>query len=152
MVALGRVVLTTREHVIAIEAHGKGLLGITLRYPYELRKESDYFGDLPDVKLSKEVLALAAHVVATKAGHFKPEALEDRYERALRELIKRKRRGERIGKPKERPPAKVVNLMEALRGSAAADQGASRRHPRIGSAARGRASGRPSPMQTRKAR
>jgi DNA end-binding protein Ku len=150
MVALGRVVLTTREHVIAIEAHGNGLLGITLRYPYEIRKESDYFGDVPNVKLSKDVLELAAHLVATKAGHFKPEGLEDRYERALRELIKRKRRGERIENRKERPSARVIDLMDALRKSAAAERGASRRQPRISSAARTRASVRPSTVQTRK--
>jgi DNA end-binding protein Ku len=90
MVALGRVVFTTREHVIAIEPRGKGLLGITLRYPYEIRKESDYFGDLPDMKLPKEMLDLAAHIVATRAGHFKPEKFEDRHEQVLRELIKRK--------------------------------------------------------------
>jgi hypothetical protein len=74
MVALGRAILTTREHVIAIEPRGKGLLGITLRYPYEIRKEEDYFGGLPDEKVPKEI---AANIVATKAGHFRPEKFED---------------------------------------------------------------------------
>ena len=50
MVALGRVIFTTREHVIALEPHGRGLLAMTLRYPYEVRREEDYFGDLPDVR------------------------------------------------------------------------------------------------------
>jgi len=53
MVALGRVVFTSREHVIALEPRGKGLLGITLRYPYEVRKEDEYFEDIPDEKLQK---------------------------------------------------------------------------------------------------
>ena len=68
MVALGRVVLTTREHVIAIEPRGKGLLGITLRYPYEIRKEADYFGDLPDMKLPKEMMDLDGSIAANRSG------------------------------------------------------------------------------------
>jgi non-homologous end joining protein Ku len=51
MVALGRVVFRTREHVIAIEPRGKGMLGVTLRYPYEIRKEADYFDEIPDEKI-----------------------------------------------------------------------------------------------------
>jgi DNA end-binding protein Ku len=129
MIALGRVILTTREHVIAIEPHGKGLLGITLRYPYEIRQEANYFGDLKDERMPKELLDLATHIVATRSGHFQPEKFEDRYEQALRELIKRKQRGEKIAKPKERPSAKVIDLMEALRQSAAG-RGDARTHPR----------------------
>src|SRR6202022_363844 len=68
MVALGRVVFTTREHVIAIEPRGKGLLGITLRYPYEIRKEGEYFGDLPEDEIDQEMLDLATHIVETKPG------------------------------------------------------------------------------------
>lgn len=133
MVALGRVVLTTREHVIAIEPRGKGLLGVTLHYPYEIRREEDYFGDLPDEPAPKEMVDLAAHIVATKAGHFHPEKFEDHYERALRELIKKKQRGEKIDKPRERPSAKVIDLMDALRQSAAA-RGDSRKQARLASA------------------
>jgi len=71
MVALGRVVFTSREHVIALEPRGKGLLGITLRYPYEVRKEKEdeYFEDIPDEKIPKDMLELAAHIVETKSGH-----------------------------------------------------------------------------------
>jgi DNA end-binding protein Ku len=83
MVALGRVILTTREHVIAIEPHGKGLLGVTLRYPYEIRGEADYFGGLPDERVPKEMLEFAEHIVVTKSGHFRPEKFEDHYEHAL---------------------------------------------------------------------
>ncbi|MGY8676576.1 Ku protein [Bradyrhizobium sp. UFLA05-153] len=119
MVALGRVVLTTREHVMAIEPRGKGLMGVTLRYPYEIRNERDYFGDLLEERAPREMLELARKILAMKAGHFHPEQFEDHYERALRALIKRKRRGEKIDKPpKERPSAEVVDLMEALRQSA----------------------------------
>jgi len=82
MVALGRVVFTSREHVIALEPRGKGLLGITLPYPYEV-KEDEYFEDIPDEKIPKDMLELASHIVETKSGHFEPEKFEDRYEDAL---------------------------------------------------------------------
>lgn len=151
MVALGRVVLTTREHVVAIEPHGKGLLGITLRYPYEIRKEADYFGNLQDERIPKEILDLATHIVATRSGHFHPEKFEDHYEHALRELIKRKQRGEKIAKPKERPSANVIDLMEALRQSATGGRGAARRHPRHASAENKRGRARRSNAQVPKA-
>jgi DNA end-binding protein Ku len=151
MVALGRVILTTREHVIAIEPHGQGLLGITLRYPYEIRKEADYFGDLQDERVPKEMLDLATHIVATRSRHFRPEKFEDRYERALRELIKRKQRGEKIVKPRERPSAKVIDLMEALRQTAAAGRGPARKHPQQASAEDKRGRARRINAQARKA-
>src|SRR5207253_1485789 len=106
MVALGRVVFTTREHLIALEPSNKGLLGITLRYPYEVRDEADYFDDIPNEKIPKDMLELASHIVATKAGHFHPDKFEDRYEAALKQLIKRKQHGEQIEQPKEAAPAK----------------------------------------------
>ena len=90
MVALGRVVFTSREHVIALEARDKGLLGITLRYPYEVRAQGDYFDDIPEEKVPKDTIELAAHIVKTKLGKFDPRKFEDHYEAALKELIKRK--------------------------------------------------------------
>src|SRR5436190_14045627 len=90
MVALAKVVFTSREHVIALEPRGKGLLGITLRYPYEVRKEEEYFEDIADEKIQKDMLELASHIVETKAGHFEPEKFEDQYEDALKELLKKK--------------------------------------------------------------
>lgn len=118
MVALGKIVFTNREHVIALEPRDKGLLGVTLRYPYEVRDAGDYFDDIPDESVPKDMLELAIHIVHSKAGHFKPDKFEDRYESALRDLIKRKQHGEKIERPKEREPAKVIDLMEALRKSA----------------------------------
>jgi DNA end-binding protein Ku len=117
MVAIAKVVFTSREHVIALEARGKGLLGVTLRYAYEVRKEDEYFADIPDEKIPKDMLELASHIVATKAGHFAPGKLEDRYEDALKELLDKKRSGQKIERPKEHEPSKVINLMEALRRS-----------------------------------
>jgi DNA end-binding protein Ku len=117
VVALGRVVFTTREHVIAIEPRGKGLLGITLRYPYEIRAHEDYFGAIPDEKVPKDMLDLAVHVIRSKVGHFAPEKFEDRYEKALKELIRKKQQGKKIEKPKEHAPTEVISLRDALRRS-----------------------------------
>src|SRR5947208_2868143 len=80
MVALGKVVFTSREHVIALEARGKGMMGVTLRYPYEVRKEDDYFDEIEDEKIPKDMLELATHIVETKRGKFEPDKFEDRYE------------------------------------------------------------------------
>ena len=121
MVAIGRVVLTSREHIIAMEPRGKGIMGMLLRYPYEVRDEKEYFDEIPDLKLGKDMMDLARHIVETKSGHFEPEKFEDHYESALKELIEKKSRGIKIEVPTERAPAKVVNLMDALRRSVAAE-------------------------------
>jgi DNA end-binding protein Ku len=116
-VAIGRVVLTNREHIIALEPLDKGLMGTLLRYPYEVRGEEEYFDDIQDVKVTKDMLDLAKHIVNQKSGRFEPEKFEDQYESALVELINQKRAGKPIV-PKERPKGEnVVDLMEALRRS-----------------------------------
>jgi DNA end-binding protein Ku len=122
MVALGTVVLTSREHVIALEARGKGMMGITLRYPYEVRKEKQYFADIEDEPVPKDMLDLAVHIVDTKRASFDPGRFEDRYEEALKDLLERKRKGQRIEPPRERAPSNVVDLMEALRRSVRAER------------------------------
>ena len=134
MVAIGKVVFTSREHIIALEARDKGLLGVTLRYPYEVRKEAEYFDDIPDEKIPKDMLDLASHIVESKAGHFEPERFEDQYEDALKELLKKKQSGQKIEAPREREPSKVVNLMDALRRSVETERGGGgeRRKPATG--------------------
>ena len=116
-VALGRVVLTNREHVIALEPRDKGIMGTLLRYPYEVRDATEYFAEIPDLKLPKDMMDIARHIVEQKSGHFRPDKFEDHYETALKELLRRKQAGETIV-PAEAPrPAKVVNLMDALKRS-----------------------------------
>jgi DNA end-binding protein Ku len=118
MVGLARVVLTRREHVVLLEPFDKGLLATTLRYPYEIRDQRDYFEDIPELKLPDEMMKLAAHIVETKAGHFEPKAFEDHYEKALVELLKSKQAGipvEAIGEETAAP--RVINLMDALKAS-----------------------------------
>src|SRR5579862_9404945 len=116
-VAIGRVVLTNREHIIALEPLDKGLMGTLLRYPYEVRDPAEYFDEIQDVKVTKDMLDLARHIVDQKSGNFEPDKFEDQYETALVDLINQKRAGKPIT-PKDRPRGEnVVDLMEALRRS-----------------------------------
>ena len=117
MVALAKIVFTSREHIIALEARGKGMMGVTLRYPYEVRAEDEYFDTIEDEKIPKDMLDLAVHIVGTKTGHFKPAAFKDHYEDALKELLRKKQKGEKIERTKESAPSNVINLMDALRQS-----------------------------------
>jgi DNA end-binding protein Ku len=117
-IALARIVLTNREHVIAIEPLGKGLLGTTLRYPYELRDESDYFDGIKSPKISKDMIELASHILDTKAAHFDPSKFKDEYENALKALVRRKASGKPIKvSEREEKPDNVVSLMDALKAS-----------------------------------
>lgn len=122
MVAIGTVMFTSREHIIALEARGRGLLGVTLRYPYELRNEAEYFDEIPDEKVPKDMLELATHIVETKAAHFEPEKFQDHYENALMELLKKKQAGQKVEWAAGREPPKVISLMDALRRSAQAEK------------------------------
>ena len=151
MVAVGRVVFTSREHIIAIGARGKGMMGVTLRYPYEVRKKEDYFDVIEDARVPKDMLDLAMHIVETKKGKFQPEKFEDRYEDALKDLIKKKQKGEKIETSKERAPSNVVNLMDALRQSVKEGRGGRRKLARRHAAKKaGRSPARAHP-RTRKA-
>jgi DNA end-binding protein Ku len=122
--ALGRVVMNKRERVIAIEPHGKGLIGTTLHYAYEVRKAEEYFDDIPEVKIAPDMLKLARHIVESKEGEFEPESFVDNYEQALVEVIKKKQAHEPLRKSAERvsAPKNVVNLMDALRRSLQSDK------------------------------
>jgi DNA end-binding protein Ku len=93
MVALGRLVLSKREHVIALEPYDNGLLGTTLRYSYEVRKAEDYFSDLPNVSIAADMLALAEQILDSKAAAFDPATFRDRYEEALLAHLKAKEAG-----------------------------------------------------------
>ncbi|MGJ5178517.1 Ku protein [Bradyrhizobium oligotrophicum] len=117
-VALARIVLTNREHVIAIEPMGKGMLGTTLRFPYELRDEAEFFGDIKTPKITKDMVELAGHILQTKAAHFDPSEFKDQYETALKALVKRKASGKpiKLPEPEERSD-NVVSLMDALKQS-----------------------------------
>jgi DNA end-binding protein Ku len=118
-VAIGRVVLTNREHIIALEPLDNGLMGTLLRYPYEVRGEKEYFDDIQSVKLTKDMLDLAKHIVEKKSGTFEPELFEDHYETALIDLINKKRAGVPVAKAAPKTSGNVINLMDALKKSLA---------------------------------
>ena len=119
--ALGRVVMNKRERVIALEPFGKGLIGTTLHYSYEVRKADDYFDDIPDIKIAPDMLKRAQHIVDEKAGEFEPESFIDHYEQALVEILRKKQANIPLKKSTERAsaPKNVINLMDALRRSIA---------------------------------
>jgi len=124
MVALARVVLAKRERVIMLQPWDKGLMGTTLRYPYELRDSNEYFDDLPNVKVAPDMLKLAQHILETKAADFDPSQFVDHYEEAVVEMLKKKQAGLATPKGKaSEPPRNVINLMDALKKSIA-DKGA----------------------------
>jgi DNA end-binding protein Ku len=127
-IALARIVLTNREHVIAIEPFGKGLLGVTLRYPYEVRDEHDYFDDIKSPKISKDMVELASHILDTKAAHFDPRKFKDEYEDALKALVRRKASGKPAkATEREQKPDNVISLMDALKQSLKGKSAAKRR-------------------------
>jgi DNA end-binding protein Ku len=117
-VALARIVMASREHIIALEPFEKGLLGTTLRYDYEVRDAKPYLGGIPSPRVDKEMVELASHILASKAGHFDPSKFKDEYEVALKKLVKRKAAGHTIEavEPKE-DRSNVIDLMDALRQS-----------------------------------
>ncbi len=116
-IALGRVVMHTRERLMAVEPRGKGLLAYTLRMSNEVVSADQAFDDIPSVKTDKRMVEIAQKIIEQMEGPFEPEEFKDRYEAALRDLIRRKERGE---KPVTAPPPEdtnVIDLMEALKKS-----------------------------------
>jgi DNA end-binding protein Ku len=97
-------------------------MGTLLRYPYEVRSEQDYFDDIQDVKITKDMLDLAKHIVEQKSGSFEPDQFEDRYEAALIDLINQKRNGLPAAKAAPKSSGNVINLMDALKRSLASER------------------------------
>jgi len=126
LVALGRVVLSKRERVIILEPSDRGLIGTTLRYPYEIRDAKDYFDDIPDVTVEPEMLKLAEQILKSKATDFDPSQFVDRYEEAVVELLKKKQAGIAVSREPTAPrPQNIVNIIDALRQSVAQEKAAS---------------------------
>ena len=123
MVALARVVLSKRERVIMLQPWDKGLMGTTLRYPYEIRDAKEYFDDIQNVKVAPDMLKLAEHILQSKKADFDPSQFVDHYEEAVVDMLKKKQAG--IPAPRERStarPQNVVNLIDALRRSVAQEK------------------------------
>ncbi len=128
MVGLGRVVISRRERIVMLEPREKGLVATTLHYAYEIRNATEYFDDIPDMKLPGEMVELAEHILETKAGHFDASEFEDRYENAVVGMLKRKQAGlPPEQQPEAAAPTNVVNLMDALRRSVEGEKPAAAR-------------------------
>jgi DNA end-binding protein Ku len=100
-----------------LESRGKGISATALRYKTEVRSEKEYFDEIPTVKIPADMVALAEHILESKQGHFDPSKFEDRYEDALRDLIKAKKAGKAPPSTPAPKPSNVINLMDALRRS-----------------------------------
>jgi DNA end-binding protein Ku len=110
--------MARRERVMMLEPFGKGIMGTTLHYPYEIRSDEAVFEEIPDLKLPDQMVGLAEDIIDKMSGEFEPEQFQDRYENAMIELIRSKQAG--LPAPIEKAPARpanVVNLMDALRRS-----------------------------------
>ena len=146
LVGIARVVLYRRERLLMLSPRGNGIMGTTLRYNNEVRDAQDYFDDIPDVKVSKDMLDLAKHILETKKAKFDPSKFEDRYETALKELIAAKQAGKKPPTSPSPRPTNVVSLMDALRRSVQAERrGSSSESGR--SKAQKRTAARPAPLK-----
>ena len=117
-IALGRVVMHQRERLLAMEPRDKGIVAYTLRTYDEVKTPETLFDDIPEVKLDKGMIDIAARIIEQQEGDFDPTGFKDRYEEALRELIKEKEKGVgRVVHADAPEDTNVVDLMEALRRS-----------------------------------
>jgi DNA end-binding protein Ku len=125
-IALGRVVMHTRERLVALEPRDKGIVVYTLRMGDEVIASKDAFADIPASHPDKEMIQIARKIIEQKEGAFEPGKFEDRYENALRDLIRRKEKGEKLVTAEPVADDNVIDLMAALKKSLKAG-GASRK-------------------------
>jgi DNA end-binding protein Ku len=116
-IALGRVVMHTRERLVALEPRGKGIIVYTLRMGAEVIRPEDAFEDIPAAHPDKEMIDIARKIIEQKEGDFEPKKFEDRYENALRDLIRRKEKGEKLVTAEPVEDDNVIDLMAALKKS-----------------------------------
>ena len=116
--AIARTVLFRRMRTVLIRAHGRGLIATTLNFDYEVRSSKEAFKAVPQIKVEGEMLDLAKHIIGTKKGDFDPATFDDRYEKALADLVKAKAEGRSLPKPKPVQVSKPNDLLKALRESA----------------------------------
>jgi len=128
-VALGRLVMHQRERLMALEPRGKGMVAYSLRNNREVKGANEFFDKIPDVKPNDQMVDIAARIIEQQEGPFDPSQFTDRYEDALRALIKEKEKGAKVTAPAEPKEAEVIDLMEALRRSLGQSGGGERRKP-----------------------
>ena len=131
VVGIGRVVLQRRERMLMLAPRGKGILATTLRYPYEVRQDAEYFTDISDIKLPEDMMGIAEVIIERKSGHFEPDKFSDRYEEAVVSMLRAKQAGQTFAVQETPAPSKVVNIMDALKRSLEAEGGGAEvRRPR----------------------
>ena len=108
VIGLARVVLSSRERPFLVEPMGHGLRGVTLRLSQEVRSDTDYFSDIPDMKLPAEMMKLAQHIIKTKSENFDPSMLEDHYRKALVRILRKKQAARPVRPPSVRPSTENV--------------------------------------------
>jgi DNA end-binding protein Ku len=122
-IGLGRMVLQTRERSVALEPHGEGLVMSTLLAKGEVRDDAAFFDEIGEGKLDPEMVDLAALIIRKKVGPLDLGLFRDRYQERLRELVEAKVAGRTYVVPKEKEPAKIIDLKEALRRAVSAEGG-----------------------------
>jgi DNA end-binding protein Ku len=129
-IAIGCLVLRGRERQIALEVRGKGLVAYSLRPHEEVRDAGDFFDDIPEVKADKDMVEIATRIIGQKESEFDPTEFKDRYDDALREMIKAKQKGGKgLVEAPEPDDTNVIDLMEALRNSLKGSAGGTRKAP-----------------------
>lgn len=116
-IALGRVVMHTRERLVALEPRDKGIIVYTLRMGDEVIQPKEAFADIPASRPDKQMIEIARKIIEQQEGAFEPGKFEDRYENALRDLIRRKEKGEKLVKAEPVEEDNVIDLMAALKKS-----------------------------------
>ncbi len=116
-IALARVVIGTRERILALEPRGKGILAYTIRTDAEVRKPDEIFAGISDKAADPNMIAIAEKIIEQQEGPFDPSQFVDRYEEALKALIEDKKKGHKPAKVAEPEDTNVVDLMSALRAS-----------------------------------
>jgi DNA end-binding protein Ku len=139
MVGLARVVLFRRERILMLEPRDKGIVATSLHYANEVHSAANYFDEIPDLDLPKQMLELATHIIDKMSGSFEPGQFEDRYENALIELIRSKQQGMPIKPQPTHRQTNVINLMDALRRSVEGAAGGGERAPAKKAAPKARA-------------
>lgn len=128
-IALGRLVMHQRERLMALEPRDKGILAYTLRNNREVKDAQEVFNRIPDVKVSAQMVDIASRIIEQQEGAFEPSQFNDRYEDALRALIKEKEKGHTVKAPDQPKEAEVIDLMEALKRSLGQGGGERRKAP-----------------------
>lgn len=118
-IALGRVVISSRERLVALEAKGNGILAHTLRTNDEVNEAAEVFDRIPEVKVDPAMLTIARQIVEQHAGPFDPAEFVDRYSQALRALINEKRQAQPLTRARAVDETQILDLMDALRASLA---------------------------------